>query len=211
MSTHDPVSWLELELHALGELDPAAQSRVEHHLATCEPCRDKARAIAEDSRALPPLPLPLGKRRWLNPRLALAATLLVSVSAGGLLWRGTAGDGVKGSAQAIVLVRSRAGAIDEAPRDFRAGDRFKLLVTCTPSLQRFVVVSLREGTRPERSVVLRTSNPIACGNRVALEGAFSLSGTERAEICAHFVERRPADAEVEPTAEEPCISLDPAP
>lgn len=209
MSAHDPISWLELELHALGELDPAAEARVEHHLATCEPCRGKARAIAEDNRALPPLPLALGKRRSLSPRLALAATLLISVSAAGLLWRGNVGDHVKGSAQAIVLVRSRAGAIDEAPRDFRAGDRFKLLVTCTPPLERFVVVSLREGERAERSVVLRTSGPIACGNRVALEGAFSLSGAERAEICAHFAER--SDAEVGPTAEEPCISLDPAP
>lgn len=210
MSAHDPISWLELELRALGELDPAAEARVEQHLATCEPCQSRARAIAEDRRALPPLPLPLSKRRGLSSGLALAATLLISVSAGGLLWRG-AGDNVKGSAQAIVLVRSRAGAIDEAPRDFRAGDRFKILVTCTPPQERFVVVSLREGARSERSVVLRTGKSIACGNRVALEGAFSLSGAERAEICAHFAERRPRDAELEPTAEEPCISLDPAP
>jgi hypothetical protein len=88
---------------------------------------------------------------------------------------------VKGAAAPVVtLVRERAGEVVHEPRSFRRGDRFKVLLTCAvpePVTVQVVVLQGGEAFRPLAPAEIR------CGNRVALPGAFGLTGAEPAQIC----------------------------
>jgi hypothetical protein len=87
---------------------------------------------------------------------------------------------VKGGDVSIELVRERDGSIAWEPTSFAAADRFKVLVTCAPPLQLHADV-----------VVLQSDGPaypgepavIACGNRVPVPPAFSITGPGAATIC----------------------------
>lgn len=195
------VSWLALEQRALGELDPGERLRVDAHIAGCPRCAARAAEIAADVRPLRPLPVvravapvpvpvPAANRpprRWWSASaggLALAAAALLAV--GG--WRlaspgaGSGSDGVKGDhGVTITLVRERDGAVVEGPAaaTFRAGDRFRVLLTCAPSV-RVVDVVVVQG----EDVAYPLAPEPVCGNRVGVAGAFGLTGRDPALVCA---------------------------
>jgi hypothetical protein len=97
---------------------------------------------------------------------------------------------VKGGELAIELVREHAGSTATDPARFADGDRFKVLLTCPPGERPVDVMVEQDGVRGF-PLAART---IPCGNRVALEGAFSISGSwAPVTVCAIAPERRRAD------------------
>lgn len=71
----EPVSWLRLEAFQLGAPDP----QIDAHLGACEACRSCLAEIRSDVVALPPLVMPVKRRRWtwIAPAMALAAAAIV--------------------------------------------------------------------------------------------------------------------------------------
>ncbi|HEY8041543.1 MAG TPA: hypothetical protein VIF15_17170 [Polyangiaceae bacterium] len=194
--TGEPVSWLRLERHHLGEGDAGERARVAEHLAACPACAAcLSRIEADDAVALPPRRLPerrasatRGRRAALAAgALALAAAVVLFVGRG---WtpRGGGATGetpgashVKGDGVAFSLVRDDAERIVEAGGSFHDGDRFKALVTCPPAMSAtFDVVVYDEGGA---SFPLESARGLACGNDVALPGAFRLTGTSDETVC----------------------------
>ena len=186
--TGEPVSWLRLEQHAL-----APDAAVAGHLAECAACRACFGGIeAERGRALPPpgdLAVAAAARRrrrrragFLGSAAALAAAAVV------LLVVLSRGDdelpGIKGGDELTLgLVRERGGEVAMDPTGFRAGDRFKALVTCASRGAVEVAVTVEQAGE--------TFNPLAvarirCGNRIVLPGAFSLTGDRPATVCARI-------------------------
>ena len=199
--TGEPLSWLILERHALGELPASEASRVQAHLAACAACS----ACAAEARRPWSLParvtLPAvgpARRPWwrryaagwaTTAALACAAAgfLLVSRSPGRSGSRAVApGDtlpGVKGGDVALDLVCERQGQIIHDAETFAPDDRWKVLVTCPASHVVFWDVEVRDGAARAVRYPLAPVGPISCGNHVALPGAFSLSGNAPAQVC----------------------------
>jgi hypothetical protein len=175
-----PVSWLRLERLAAGAVDREAAD----HLAACPAC---ARCLAElraDVVLLRPIATPTRRARWWRlavPAMAFAAAALVLL----MVWPRPPGDRddvvrVKGVGDVIVgVIRERGGAIRDDARSFRPGDRWKVVVTCPPEAAVWIEVDV-DGDRPLPPA------QIACGNRVALPGAFEL--TDRTNrICVRAI------------------------
>lgn len=207
-----PVSWLELERLALGELDADRAAAIRAHLAGCDACSACARRIDEDAaRPLPALPararrapaaggasvVPL--RRGPHPFFARAAGALALAASVALFValrpdRAAEGDdheGVKGADVALELVRE---GDDGSPREagtFTDGDRFKALVTCPPRLAASwdLVVYDESGA----SFPLAPAR-LACGNQIPMPGAFRLTGGD-AVVCVSFSEAGPVSRE----------------
>ena len=86
-TTPCPISWLRLEQYALEELVGTAVHDVEHHLATCEACRDDLATIRADHRPMRALERSQASKGsnvvrgpwwwWSVPLAAAAAALLV--------------------------------------------------------------------------------------------------------------------------------------
>lgn len=181
----EPVSWLRLERHALAP-DPA----IAQHLDACEACRACMHEITADVVALPPLRVPVTappKRKWwVIPSFAFAAAAAAAILLV-ILRPAKRPDNVvawKGGELVLGLVRERAGAITDDPTTFRAGDRFKVVITCPPGEMAEVTVEVFEiggySAAPDRPLA---PAQLACGNRIALPGAFSLTGTNPNRIC----------------------------
>jgi len=187
--TGEPVSWLRLEQHAL-----APNAEVAGHLAGCAACRACFGGIeAERGRALPPLGdlavAAAARRRqrrragFLGSAAALAAAAVVLLV---VLGRGDDRElpGIKGGDDLTVgLVRERGGEVAMDPTGFRAGDRFKVLVTCASRGAVEVAVTVEQAG--ETFTPLAAAR-IRCGNRIALPGAFSLTGDQPATVCARI-------------------------
>jgi hypothetical protein len=181
----EPISWLRLERHGLGELPAEERARIDEHLAGCAACAAAA-AMARQARSLPVLPavsaVERRRRRW-RPWW-LAAVPAVGAAALLALWprpRGVVmGERLKGEEVAVELVRMRGEAVDFDPATFDLGDRFKLQVTCPApgSLEWDVVVFQGEAV----SFPVEAPGPVDCANGVPLPGAFRLEG-ERATVC----------------------------
>lgn len=190
-----PVSWLTLERHTLGELGADERSAVDVHLATCATCRARQARILADQRPLQPLREPARTRRWTRwawvPVLAAAAVALAVFRSSD-----TPGLRAKGDSVVLTLVRERGGHVVEDARTFRRGDRFRVLLTCPPGTTVWDVVVL-QGDAVDHPLDVR--EPIVCGSRVSVPGAFRLSGSETANVCA-------VDDEEVPTG---CVPLDP--
>jgi hypothetical protein len=202
----EPVSWLRLERYHLGELPPEEAEAVERAIATDPETRECIESIRQPVRLnpRPELPLraevpapesPLVKRRYLRDALkspwptlvlAAAAAFFVYVSA-----RPTNEvDGappprlvhVKGGDVAIELVRERQGVVTPNPVSFAEGDRFKVKLTCPPSMTKdtfeVLVIQGQDASRP-----LAPLGAVVCGNGVALPGAFSLTGAAPSSVC----------------------------
>ena len=185
----EPISWLRLELFASGRTaDPAIAA----HLTACSACTHCLDEIRGDLVALPVLALPQATPRraswwtWLVPALGLAAAALVLVILAP--WRGTTAQredivAVKGVGEVIVdVVRERAGTIRGDVRTFAQGDRWKIVVSCPPAGSASFAVEVSEsGT----SAIDRPLMPatLACGNRIVLPGAFSLTGDQPNRVC----------------------------
>jgi hypothetical protein len=204
----EPLSWLTLERYALGELDERERAQVAARLAVSEADRAVLAAIMNDESELRPLPevAPTAAPRAASvpTRTSRGATItsrvarrsvpaILAVAAALLLWRVVPSreldapyEGVKGSEFALRLLSDRGGP---NPRSFQLGERFKLEVTCPTSHQGPLRVLIYQGDERFEPLPPQT---IACGNLVAWPGAFSLDGTQPAEVCLYSgTEREP--------------------
>ena len=198
--TAQPISWLKLEQYQLGELSADEQRRVEAHLKECEVCRASLDSIRQDETVLKPLPEVTRKVPWL--RWATAGTALAAAAALFLVlftadWKRAVPDIppskviTKGGDEiSISLVRERQGKILHDPESFAPGDRFKVQVTCPPAEEMFwnVAVFQDDGS----SFPYIPEEPLVCGNRVPLPGAFSIAGESAAVVCL-VTSTRPLD------------------
>jgi hypothetical protein len=187
----EPVSWPRLETFAAGGHDGAIAS----HVAACPACQHCLDEIRGDLVALPPLAVPAPRapraRAWwtrLVPAMALAAAALVML----IVWRGRAPDApvredvarVKGIGEVVLgVVRERGGVVREDVRSFAAGDRWKVVITCPPGGAASVEVVVTEAGATTSDHPLMPAT-LACGNRIVIPGAFTLTGTHAHRVCA---------------------------
>lgn len=180
MCISEPISWLRLEQYALDGRDAS----VRDHLTSCAACRSCLDEITRDVVVLRPLVVPVKRRWWIVaiPAFAMAAAILFLLRP-----REEASDRVRIKGLGTVeldVIRERNGAISDE-RSFREGDRFKVIVTCPPeNLARLDVAVTEQGAS-------RADRPLApaqllCGNRVAIPGAFSLSGNKPHRVCVRI-------------------------
>jgi hypothetical protein len=200
----EPVSWLRLELYRLGELAPDDAEAVERAIRTDLQTRECFESTAGPVRLNPrpevpvdgdvPAPtLPPGVPRRLRDALRSPWPTLVFATAAAFVLYGsmrsaTQPDGapssrfrVKGGEVAIELVRERRGVVSEGPVSFAEGDRFKVRLTCPPSMTdtfEVLVIQEQDVSRP-----LAPLGAVACGNGVPLAGAFSLTGSVPSSVC----------------------------
>ena len=188
----EPVSWLRLERHAL-----ARDAQVAAHLEACAACRDCFATLGEPI-ALPQLAFAAARPRrprWVwfaAPGLALAAVIAL------LLWPRDPGRAenvvaIKGGGVLVLgVVRERSGAILEDARAFLPGDRWKVVVTCPPAASTWLDVVVLDGGEP--SYPLPPAH-VACGNRIVVPGAFTLTGAVPNRVCVRVAEtpRGPGD------------------
>jgi hypothetical protein len=191
-----PISWLRLETFAAGRADASSRASVGEHVAACPACKHCLEEIRADIVALPPLVVPAKPARrawwaWAAPVFALAAAAVIAL----VVFR--RGDepapreenvvAIKGVGEVVLgTVRERSGVIRDDVRSFIDGDRWKLVVTCPPSATGTLlavdvtVAEVGGSTQIDRPLV---PSQIACGNRVVLPGAFSLSGPRANRVC----------------------------
>jgi hypothetical protein len=203
--TDEPISWLRLERYHLGELDEAERAQIASHLARCAACEQcLARVKQDDATALSPLPTVLAKReerrfsRWSRRAtygvggLALAASLLVGLRIH--LNQGHVGElvgenGVKSAGEvSFSLVRDddERDRIQDSAGVYHDGERFKAVVTCTPSgrVSFDLVVFDAQGV----SFPLAAAGLFACVNEMPLPGAFRLTGHDDETVCLVWTE-----------------------
>ncbi|HEY3818677.1 MAG TPA: hypothetical protein VGL81_16000 [Polyangiaceae bacterium] len=203
----EPVSWLRLERFHLGEARDDERARITEHLAACPACAAcLARIEDDDAQALPPLSLPKRTRRSVLTLFPVrAAAVIGALAAGGALVLGMRGNAhrgevertrlgesrIKGDAVAFTLVRDDDERIAGAAGVYRDGDRFKAVVTCPPGAGlAFDVVVYDAGGA---SFPLEAAGALACGNEVALPGAFRLTGDTDETVCLAWTEGAPVD------------------
>lgn len=173
----EPISWPRLERFAR-----TGDAAIQAHVDACPACARCLDEIRRDVVALPVLVVPeRARRRWVwfaMPAFALAAAVVVLLLLRRDETRPDVG-GVKGGALAIELVRERGGQTQEGARTFLPGDRWKVLVTCAPGAKT-IDVTVADGLTVDRPLA---PSQIECGNRIALPGAFSLTGDRPNRIC----------------------------
>jgi hypothetical protein len=195
----EPVSWPQLELYALGEVSSAQAQRIARHLAACPACREclaridaggvqPAAAAPLSGAAVPtrrpqrhgPSRLPLYASATLGALALAAAAVIVLRSAQEPTPAGRA-DVVKGGRWDLELVRVAADGKWLEPQKFAEGDRFKLLLSCSPpdGIELRVLVfqgdDVLEPLPPERLE--------HCGNRRNLRGALQFDGDRPVHVC----------------------------
>lgn len=233
--TSQPISWLRLERYALGELPEVERSAVAAHLEDCDLCRSCMAEIRDrEVTALPALPVgvltapaPWWRRHKLRvawgggfaAAAAAAATvaIILSTRVGGVRDESSLPARriqIKGGEVALDLIRERGGSVGYEPDAFLPEDRFKILFTCpSPAAMHVEVVVYQDG---EASFPLPPTT-VECGNRVALAGAFRITGRSPAVVCALFDEGAPPDrarlasARPEDLEGAVCTALEPAP
>ncbi|HEX3476187.1 MAG TPA: hypothetical protein VHT91_14275 [Kofleriaceae bacterium] len=214
--TGEPISWPRLEQFALDPGDPAIAA----HLAGCAVCRDCLERIRGDAVALPPLAVPdppglrargrTWRRWWLAPVLAAAAAVALVV----LRPPPRAGDriAIKGIGEVVLeLVRERAGAISYDARRYAPGDRWKIVLSCPPAADSApspaqmlaIDVSVADGITVDRPLA---ATRIACGNRVVVPGAFTVTGDRNNRVCVR-VAAIAGRAASDPEAGTACATL----
>ncbi|MCA9586232.1 MAG: zf-HC2 domain-containing protein [Myxococcales bacterium] len=186
--TGEPLSWLALERYHAGDAPAELRARVEAHVGECEACAASLRSIVADQRQLPALP---ASRRSKVRRLRRAlggGVGALALAAGVALFVArqpapTEPDRVKGGDVAFVLVGDDATQIAEAGGAFAEGRRYKVLVTCPPSMHASWDVAVYEGARPSPVFPLEPTRDLTCGNGVALDGAFRVHGRDALRVC----------------------------
>lgn len=195
--TGTPISWLRLEqLHA-NELSSAEAKEIREHLGTCAVCAACLAKITEgDEVALPPLPAnapaarstkEISLLRHVAPvvsALALAAAVVLFLRRPPPVGDDDAGAGparIKGGDVSFSLMRDDGLSISDESGSYRDGDRFKAIVTCPPGAEASMDVAVYEAGKP--AFPLATPAKVACGNAVALPGAFRLTGREELTVC----------------------------
>ena len=109
-----------------------------------------------------------------------------------VVWRGRDPDApvredvarVKGIGEVVLgVVRERGGVVREDVRSFAAGDRWKVVITCPPGGAASVDVVVTEAGASSSDHPLMPAT-LACGNRIVIPGAFTLTGTHAHRVCA---------------------------
>jgi hypothetical protein len=218
----EPISWPRLEAHAAGWASDAA---IGEHLARCAVCARCLGEIRGDLVALPPLPASVARPaparvRWWAPAMALAAAATVAL----VVWRsGEGGPGgvglggeredvarVKGVGEVVLgVVRERAGAIRTDARTYAPGDRWKVVVTCPPAAAAWIDVAIVDAGQVDHPLAPAR---IACGNEVAVPGAFTITGGRANRVCVRIGPTSdPAEAASASRARPPdaCVTLRP--
>lgn len=216
----EPISWPRLERFALAAGDPAIAAHVE----ACPACRQCLAQIQGDVVELPPLVMrpgrpgvvapelarraaPSARWRWLVPVFATAAAavivlIVVRRPAPPIDGFGAA-IGVKGVGEVTLeLVRERAGATELDARRYAPGDRWKVIVSCPPRAAAVAIdVSVDDGLTVDHPLA---PAQLACGNRVVVPGAFTVTGARPNRVCV--------TAAAAPGAEggTACATLEPA-
>jgi hypothetical protein len=195
----EPISWLRLERYAHSG---ASDASVREHLAACPACQHCFDEIERDVVALPPLHVPAKRRRrWLFALPAIGAIAAAAIVLLLLRPRPRAEDNVahiKGIGDVVVdVVRERDGSVRDDVRTFKAGDRWKVIVTCPPTHAVALDVAVHEdgAARPDRPLA---PAKLVCGNRVVLPGAFALTGTKPHRVCVRIEDQATA-----------CVTLSP--
>jgi hypothetical protein len=213
----EPVSWLRLEQLALGELAAPAADAITAHLAACAACQACLDEIRADRVALPALPaapdapLPWWRRRWFKGvatglALASAAAALILFLVGPPPASGPEESaelviGTKGGDDIVVaLIGERGGKTMAQPASYRPGDRFKLIVTCARANDVWYDIAVFQPAESPRdpmvaSYPLRAPGRLTCGNRVAVPGAFTITGGGPAFVCLAIDEDHPPSRE----------------
>lgn len=208
----EPVSWPRLEQVALGGADAAAAA----HLAACPAC---ARCLAElraDTVALPPLavPAPRPRRRWWPgaaafagaAAVAVAVLVVVRIASRPRAPHRTDVAQIKGVGEVVLgVVRERDGAIRHDALTYAPGDRWKVVVTCPPAAAAWIDVAVLDATGAAYPL---PAARIACGNRVAVPGAFAITGGGANRVCVRIAAGAAPDRT---TAAPPdaCVTLAP--
>jgi len=144
----EPVSWLRLEAFQLGTVDP----RIDEHLAVCDACRS-----------------------CLDEIIAGAIVLIVLRTRPDAVTREDVAT-IKGVGEVILgTIREREGAIATDALAFRPSDRWKVVVTCPPDALTWVDVAVVEVGATTADHPMAPAH-VACGNRIVVPGAFTLSG-----------------------------------
>lgn len=181
----EPISWLRLERFALEPKDAA----VRDHVAACPACKHCLDEIRRDVVALPVLDVPVKRRWWTFALPAFAAIAAAAVILFLLRPRDPERDGVahvKGIGEVVVdVLRERDGVVRDDVRSFRAGDRWKVVVTCPPTKAVALDVAVREQGTARADHPL-SPGKIVCGNRVVLPGAFTLTGEKPHRLCVRI-------------------------
>lgn len=181
----EPISWLRLERFALEPKDAA----VRDHVAACPACKHCLDEIRRDVVALPVLDVPVKRRWWTFALPAFAAIAAAAVILFLLRPRDPKPDGVahiKGIGEVVVdVLRERDGVVRDDVRSFRAGDRWKVVVTCPPTKAVALDVAVREQGTARADHPL-SPGKIVCGNRVVLPGAFTLTGEKPHRLCVRI-------------------------
>jgi hypothetical protein len=229
--TATPISWLRLELHHAGELAADERAEIAAHLEACAACAACLATIVDDAQApLPALPLAatpavtrmrgVGRFAPAVAALAMAAALLLVLGRRGDDGAGRtplepSGARTKGGAIAFSLVRDDASVLAEAAGSYRDGDRWKAIVTCPAGMRAAWDVVVFE--RGEAAFPLAPMTDLACGNGVALPGAFRTTGHDRMTVCLVWSEGKSVDrarlrgASPDAIAQASCKVLEPAP
>jgi hypothetical protein len=185
-----PISWLRLERYELGEVDEEERAAIAAHLGACEVCAACLASIKADTRELPSLEVTRRKSAVVIPwrRVLPAAGALAAAAAIVLIMRrpvtetpGLTGDRIKGNDIAFSLVHEGEGVADEAGTTYHDGERFKALVTCPPGMHATFDLVAYEGT--EAAFPLEAQSDLECGNSVAMQGAFRMTGHEPMTVC----------------------------
>jgi hypothetical protein len=215
--TGTPISWLRLERYHAGELDADEREAIAAHLASCDACASCLKEIEADARELPPLPKPA---RVVSLRRAAPVIAMLAAAAAILFVVGRTPrpdpERVKGSDIAFALVRDDETVVGEAGTGvYRDGDRFKAVVTCPPGMHGgFDLVVYENGAA---SFPLEPRAGLACGNAIALPGAFRVTGRERMIVCLVWSDGGAIDRDVvrrtppEALPHAQCKALSPAP
>jgi hypothetical protein len=93
---------------------------------------------------------------------------------------------VKGDLVAFALVRDDGEPVTGPAGVFRDGDRFKVLLTCSPGTKvsfDFVVYEAGHASFP-----LAPARGLACGNGVPVPGAFRVTGSASQTVCVVWTE-----------------------
>jgi hypothetical protein len=159
-------------------------------------------ARAARRRARRPAP-PDPRRRWLAPAFAAAAAAVVLIV---VLRRPAPHDndlashtsvtiGLKGAGEVTLeLVRERGGVISYDAQGYAPGDRWKVVLTCPPSASAptlWIDVSIADGATIDHPLA---PAQLACGNRVVVPGAFTVTGTTANRVCARVAAGPGAEA-----------------
>jgi hypothetical protein len=240
-----PISWLRLERYHIGEISADEKKAIDEHVTACAACAASLARIVEDVAPLAPLRLreekdakgreekdaeKSGKSEKSDParvhflRRALPIVGTLAAAAAILFVLGknpgggepiVEGPRVKGDGTSFALVRDDEALIEEAGGSFHDGDRFKVTVTCAPGAHPHfdLVVWDADGA----SFPLHPANDLACGNRVALPGAFRVTGASRMTVCllasdAGAIDRERVKREgLAAMPKDACKTLDPSP